>query len=625
MPPVPPSSDPAGSPPGDPAGPAQAELGLSRRDSDGYAAISDYAFLSDCRSAALVSSDGAVDWLCWPRFDSPAVFAAILDADEGGAWSIRPREPYATTRRYLPHTNVVETTFHTASGTVRLTDWLHMGARQALCRRVRGVSGSVEVEIVCDPRPGFNASGPVAFEPRLGWLVAEFGDGHRLVADGLLGPRERRMVHAGEHHCFSLALDRPGPSDLSNSLERTIAFWAKWAEDLHLPAEHPELVERSALALKGLQYQPSGAIIAAATTSLPEAIGGSRNWDYRYSWLRDATLTLAALGQVGKYDEAQSWLDWLKMILLISGVEDLQIMYGIGGEADLTEHVLGHLEGHKRSRPVRVGNGAASQRQIDTYGELADAIWMVRTRFEERLSPHRWRLVCALADRAQREWREPDEGIWEVRGAPRHFVYSKVMCWVALDRAIRLAEIDGLHDRRLAAWHAERAEIREQVLTEGFDADLGAFTQSYGSGTLDASNLLLASVGFIDARDPRFVDTVRATQRDLTRGGLVDRYAVEQTDDGFAGEEEGTFVICSLWLALACIQIGDLRAAEEMFRRVCDCANDLGLLAEELTPDGEQLGNYPQAFTHIALISCAFELERARSGEGEPAAQLVGA
>jgi GH15 family glucan-1,4-alpha-glucosidase len=580
------------------------------RDARGYAAISDYAFLSDCRSAALVSSDGAVDWLCWPRFDSPAIFAGILDAGQGGTWSIRPVGAFETSRAYLPDTNVVATTFTTADGVVRLTDWLHMGARQSLCRRLEGVSGRVEIEIVCDPRPDFNAHGPVAWSQRLGWLVCELSDGRHLVADGLHGACERRIVRAGEAHGFSLSLNRPGPSDLVNSLERAAAFWQTWCEDLHLPRRHGDVVKRSALALKGLQYQPSGAIIAAPTTSLPESVGGTRNWDYRYSWVRDATLTLAALGKVGKDEEAQSWLDWLKMISLISGVEDLQIMYGVGGEVDLPEVELGHLEGHKGSRPVRVGNGAATQRQIDTYGELADAIWMVRTRFESRLNPHRWRLVRALANRALREWQEPDEGIWEVRGDPKHFVYSKVMCWVALDRAVTLAELDGLIDADFSYWCQARDAIREEVLREGFDAELGAFTQSYGSGSLDASNLVLATVGFVSPHDERFIGTVRATQRLLTRSGLVDRYRVEATDDGFH-EEEGTFVLCSLWLAIALCQIGDLEGARAVFERVVSCANDLGLLAEELTPDGEQLGNYPQAFTHIALIVCAFALDDA--------------
>ena len=584
---------------------------MPSRDASGYAPISDYAFLSDCRSAALVSSDGAVDWLCWPRFDSPAVFAGILDARQGGTWSIRPAGEYTTHRRYLPDTNIVETTFRTDSGAVRLTDWLHMGARQALCRRLEGLDGRVDVELVCDPRPDFNAHGPVAFTPRLGWLVCDLPGGDRIVADGVTGTHEQRTVTAGQIHNFSLSLNRPGPTDLASSLRRTAEFWREWAEDLALPRARRDLVTRSALTLKGLQYQPSGAIIAAATTSIPECVGGTRNWDYRYSWLRDATLTLAAFGQVGKDAEAQSWLDWLKMISLISGVEDLQIMYGIGGEADLAERELGHLEGHMHSRPVRVGNGAAKQRQIDTYGELADAIWQVRVRSGAPLNHHRWRLLRALANRTLREWREPDEGIWEVRGEPKHFVYSKVMCWVALDRAVTVAELDGFEDPNLDRWRAERHEIRQQVLTEGYDQTLGAFTQSYGSGSLDASNLTLATVGFISPTDPRFVRTVRAAQRDLTRNGLVDRYHVQNTDDGFAGEQEGTFTICTLWLVAALIEIGDVPAAYELFERVVACANDVGLLAEELTPDGVQLGNFPQAFTHIALIICAFALDRA--------------
>jgi GH15 family glucan-1,4-alpha-glucosidase len=590
------------------------------RDARGYAAISDYGFLSDCRSSALVSSDGAIDWLCWPRFDSPALFAAILDAQDGGTWRIRPVGEFTVTRRYLRDTNVVQTTFSTATGAVRLTDWLHRGARHALCRRLEGLHGEVEMELVCDPRPDFNSHGPVRWESRLGWLVVSLPTGERLVADGITGTCERRIVRGGETHDFSLSLNRPGPSDLASSLVRTVEFWTEWADGLHLPAEHGDLVKRSALVLKGLQYQPTGAIVAAPTTSLPECIGGTRNWDYRYSWLRDATLTLQALAQVNKDDEAQSWLDWLKMITLVSGVEELQIMYGISGESELPERILEHLDGHRGSKPVRVGNGAATQRQIDTYGELADAIWMVRRRADERLNQHRWRLLKALAQRAAREWRDPDEGIWEVRGEPRHFVYSKVMCWVAIDRAIRVAELDGF-DAPLAEWRRAREEIREQVLARGYDPALGAFTQSYGSGSLDASNLVLASVGFIDARDPRFVGTVRATGRDLERGGLIDRYRVEDTDDGFGGQEEGTFSICSFWYASALIEIGDLAGAREIFQRVCGCANDLGLLAEELTPDGEQLGNFPQAFTHIALINCAFALADATAAA--PAARAA--
>ena len=593
--------------------PQAGALGSGRRDASGYLPISDYAFLSDCRSAALVSSDGSVDWLCWPRFDSPAVFAGILDARDGGSWSIRPGEPFTSERRYVPHTNVVETIFRTASGTVRLTDWLHVGARQALCRRLEGISGTVGFQVVCDPRPGFNASGAVAWNQRLGWLVADLASGERLVADGLTGRSESVTIHAGDTHGFSLSVNRPGPTDLASSLKSAVDFWRTWSHGLRLPEERAELVERSALTLKGLQYQPSGAIVAAATTSLPECVGGARNWDYRFSWIRDATLTIGALAELGKGEEAQSWLDWLTMITLASGVDDLQVMYGVGGEPELDEHELPWLDGYKASRPVRVGNGAAKQRQIDTYGELADAIWLVRTNFDERLSGHRWRLMRALAERALREWREPDEGIWEVRGARRDFVYSKVMCWVALDRAIRLARLDGIDEPDLPRWRRGRDEIRREVLACGFDDGLGSFTQSYGSCTLDASNLTLASVGFIDPHDARFVGTVRAAERDLMRGGFVDRYRADTTDDGL-DDEEGTFTMCTLWLCIALLQIGDTDGAREVFDRVCAHANDLGLLAEELTPDGEQLGNYPQAFTHVAVILCALALDGAAAG-----------
>jgi GH15 family glucan-1,4-alpha-glucosidase len=536
------------------------DLGAAR-DAAGYAPISDYGFLSDCRSAALVSTDGSIDWLCWPRFDSPAIFGAILDSQRGGTWRIRPVGDFAVERRYVPQTNVVETTFVTREGTVRLTDWLHVGARQALCRRLEGVTGNVEVEITCDPRPNYGEHGPVNWERRLGWLVCELPDGDTMVADGLQGLYERRVVGAGDVHGVSLTLNRPGPSDLANSLDRTAAHWREWCAGLHLPSSRAAIVERSALTLKGLQYQPSGAIIAAATTSLPECVGGTRNWDYRYSWLRDATLTLSALGKVGKVDEAQSWLDWLKMISLASGVEDLQIMYGVGGEPDLAEAELGHLEGYRASSPVRVGNGAAKQRQIDTYGEVADALWMMRLRSDEPMNPHRWRLIRALANRTLREWREPDEGIWEVRGEPAHFVLSKVMCWVALDRAIALAELDGYDDENLPRWRHERDELRQEILDRGFDQKLGSFTQSYGSGTLDASNLMLATVGFIAPDDARFVGTVRATQEHLMRGGLVDRYDVGHTDDGFSGQDEGTFAICTLWLCTALLQTCALHAS----------------------------------------------------------------
>lgn len=585
------------------------------RDADGYAPIADYGFLSDCRSAALVAHDGSVDWLCWPRFDSPSVFARVLDAERGGSFSIQPLAPFKVERQYVEGTNVLQTTFRTASGAVRVNDWLHSGARQALCRLVKCLEGEVELSVVCDPRPNYGRS-PVSWTRRLGWLVAELDDNNRLVLEGMDEPSQTVLLRQGERFTVSLGYNRPGPSDLFEARKRAITFWRDWSEDLAVPflmeEDVQEAVRRSALVLKGLQYEPSGAFVAAATTSLPESIGGSRNWDYRYSWLRDSTFTLYALRAVGKLEEASSWLDWLKMISLVSGATDLQIMYGIEGESELPEYELSHLSGYKNSQPVRVGNGAAKQQQLDVWGELADSIWLQRFKSRTPLHPHRWSLVKALAEHAAAEWRSPDEGIWEVRGGARHFVYSKVMCWVALDRAIRLARKDGFTDAPLEKWLREREEIRNEVLKEGYDEQLGAFSQSYGSGTLDASNLLLAQVGFIPAKDRRFVSTVRQTQAMLTRNGFVDRYRHDLTGDGI-DEPEGTFTICTLWLVLALSQIGDHVEAEALYQRVLQRANDLGLFAEELSPEGEQLGNFPQAFTHIAVIACAFALDRART------------
>jgi GH15 family glucan-1,4-alpha-glucosidase len=586
----------------------------SARDANGYVPISDYGFLSDCRSAALVATDGSVDWLCWPRFDSPSIFARVLDSDKGGSFRLAPVGPFTVERRYVERTNVLQTLYRTETGTVRVNDWLHTGARQSLCRLAKCIEGEVELEVDCDPRPEYGAAGEVEWEPRLCWLICNLPDGSRLILDGLDAPRERFTLRAGERRCISLGWNRPGPSDPFDSRKRAIAFWQDWAEDLILPTVAPEAVERSSLTLKGLQYAPTGAFVAAPTTSLPEEIGGVRNWDYRYSWLRDSTFTLYALRAVGKLGEAQSWLDWLAMISVTSGAPDLQIMYGLGGEAELPEAELGHLSGYRGSQPVRIGNGAATQRQLDTYGELCDSIWLHRTRTKTPISRHRWEIVKSLAAHAAAEWREPDMGIWEVRGEPRHFVHSKVWCWVALDRALKIARKDGLTDAPLAEWRRERDEIRADVLAHGWDEELQAFTQSYGSASFDASNLLLAQVGFIHARDPRFVSTVRGIQRDLRRGSFVDRYRVTQTDDGLAGGE-GTFTICTLWLVLALTQIGAIGEAEELFEKVLACANDLGLFAEELSPEGEQLGNFPQGFTHIAIIACAFALERAQSRE----------
>jgi GH15 family glucan-1,4-alpha-glucosidase len=577
------------------------------------ASIADYGFLSDCRSSALVSSNGSIDWLCWPRFDSPSLFAKILDSDKGGAFAIRPTAPYSVERWYVPATNVLQTTFHTPTGTVRMNDWLDTGARQALCRLVECLEGSVELTLVCDPRPRYGAVDNPEWQRRLGYLVCTVGDGSRLILDGAFSSHETFTLAAGESRSISLGWNRPGPSDLFSALRQSIRYWQHWAADLVLPAGlGPEIVarvERSALTLKGLQYQPSGAFVAAPTTSLPEMIGGDRNWDYRYAWLRDSAFTVYALRAVGKHEEALSWFDWLDTIALAQGSSDLQIVYAIDGSPDVPEVELSHLAGHRDSRPVRIGNGAAKQLQLDVYGILADAVWHARRTARRPLKRQRWELVKRLAEQATAGWRVPDEGIWEIRGTAQHFVFSKVMCWVALDRAVKLARIDNRPDAPLETWSATRDAIKADVLAHGYDDQLGSFTQAYGSGTLDAASLLMAQVGFIQPNDPRFVSTVRAIERNLSEGGLVYRYRSDATDDGF-DTDEGTFTICTFWLCLALHQIGARKEALELFEQTLSHANDLGLMSEELSASGEQLGNFPQAFTHIAVVSCASAFSR---------------
>src|ERR1700757_1023530 len=455
--------------------------------------ISDYGFLSDCRSAALVSSGGSVDWLCWPRFDSPSLFAKILDSESGGAFVISPTAAYSVERRYVVSTNVLQTTFRTATGVVRLNDWLNTGCGQALCRLVECLEGKVELTVACDPRPQYGFLASPEWESRLGYLVCALDDEDSLILDGVSSSHETFTLDSGESRSISLGWNRPGPTDLPAALRRSIRFWQHWAADLVLPeglgGEIAARVERSALTLKGLQYQPSGAFVAAPTTSLPEKLGAGRNWDYRYCWLRDSTFMLYALRAVGKSEEALSWFDWLEAIALAQGSHDLQIVYAIDGSPDIPEIELPHLAGHRESRPVRIGNGAAKQLQLDVYGTLADSIWLARRTANRPLQRQRWELTKRLAEKAIADRCLPDEGIWEVRGDRQHFVFSKVMCWVALDRAIKLARIDNRADAPLDVWRANRDQLKDEVLARGYDEQLGSFTQAYGSGTLDAANL----------------------------------------------------------------------------------------------------------------------------------------
>ncbi|MGQ0576987.1 MAG: glycoside hydrolase family 15 protein [Pseudonocardia sp.] len=601
--------------------------------------IAEYALLSDRHTAALVSRAGSVDWLCLPRFDAPAMFARLLDP-RAGHFTIRPADPAASgTRRYVDDTLACETTFTTAEGTLVLTDALATGpsadphalgaaAPRLLVRALECPAGRVEVDVELVARPEYGLVEPlVSAVP--GGVVARGGADVLLlscpaplrIAGGaatgqiVLEAGDRIVLglqHRTTSEPYPAALP---PAELDAALRDTIDAWRGWSRR-HQGYDGPwrELVHHSGRVLQGLSYQPTGAVVAAATTSLPEEVGGERNWDYRYSWVRDASFTLEALWVAACPDEAHQFFDYLAASSAgqaRSGA-DLQIMFGIGGEHDLSERELPHLSGWRDSRPVRVGNGAWNQRQIDVYGELLGSAH----RLVEQLNPDHpgataWReFLVACADTAARRWTETDQGIWEVRGEPRHFLYSKLMCWVALDRAIAMAGILRATGR-VAGWRAAADEIRTTILREGWSDEAKAFTQSFGSTDLDASNLMIGLVGLLPADDPRVLATIDATAERLTDSrGLVYRYRTAAGDnaDGLAGEE-GTFLLCTFWLAQALAAAGRVSRAREVFERAVAFVNDVGLLAEEVDPaSGELLGNFPQAFSHIGLVNAAWAI-----------------
>jgi GH15 family glucan-1,4-alpha-glucosidase len=605
--------------------------------------ISDYALLSDCRSAALVSRAGSVDWLCFPRFDAPSVFARILDED-GGHWSVSVLGA-TTTRRYADQTMVLETTFTTATGTVVLTDGMAVGRNDrghdlgagspgALLRLLACTDGEVEVEVTYAPRPEHGLIHPLLHAVDGGLLARGGAD---VLA--LSSPVELRIhgataeahltLRAGETAAFCLHHARswePAPTiwdqdEIAARLHDTLTGWRSWSA-MHQSYEGPwrDLVHHSGLVLQALTFEPTGAIVAAPTTSLPETVGGERNWDYRYTWVRDASLTMEALWVAACPDEAGKFFAFLASSAatqLHRGM-DLQIMFGIGGERDLTERELPHLGGWRGSRPVRVGNGAWSQRQLDVYGELLGAAERLVEQLGQLDEPTR-RFLVAAADTAAARWRERDQGIWEIRGEPRDFLYSKLMCWLALDRAIALADLLDAKDR-VDSWSATREEIRAAILERGWSDTAGAFTQAFGSDDLDASNLMLAITGFLPGDDPRMKATIDATAQRLTdERGLVYRYLAH---DGLEGEE-GTFLLCTFWLAQAQALAGQVEQAKATFETAIAFANDLGLLAEEVDANsGEMIGNFPQAFSHIGLVNAAWAIsqaeERARPRQPVP-------
>jgi alpha,alpha-trehalase len=600
--------------------------------------IADYALLSDCRSAALVSKGGSIDWLCFPRFDSPSVFARILH-DTAGHWSIRPvaGTTYEATRRYVDDTMLLETTFTTGTGSVTLTDALAVGRNErghelgagdvsTVLRQVAGVVGTVDLELEFVPRPEYGLVSPAlrlvegGVTARGGADVLALSSPVPLEVDGY-AVRASFQLRSGDAHSFALhhrttSQERPRlctESEIRERLGDTAHAWRTWSS-LHQAYDGPwaDLVRLSGRVLYGLTYYPTGAIVAAPTTSLPDAPGGARNWDYRYTWVRDASFTLQALWVAACPNEADKFFEYLADTAAsqVGQSADLQIMFGIGGEHDLTERELVHLAGWRNSTPVRVGNDAWNQRQIDVYGELLDAAHRLPDQLD-RLGSSTRRFLADLADVAAARWREPDQGIWEIRGEPRHFLYSKLMCWVALDRAIALADRLEASDR-VDRWTMARDEIAEAIMTRGWSERVGAFTQSFGSDELDASNLMMAIVGFIAADHPRMRSTSDAIAAELCdERGLVRRYVAA---DGLEGEE-GSFLLCTFWLAQTQALAGDLDRARATFEAAATYANDVGLLSEEIDPrTGELLGNFPQAFSHIGLVNAAWAIAEAEQG-----------
>jgi GH15 family glucan-1,4-alpha-glucosidase len=599
--------------------------------------IADHALISDCHSAALVTREGSIDWLCWPRFDSPSVFARILD-DDGGHWSIGPVNSTTGSRRYLDRTMVLETTFTSDSGSAVLVDALAVGPNErghelgagspnALIRHLTGVSGEVEMEMSFAPRGEYGLLSPLLSRTPQGLTVRAGADVLALISAVELdasGPQAvaRFTVKQGDDlwfclHYASTSEPFPSPWTLDETIQRlkqTITAWQTWS-DLHQSYDGPwrDLVHHSGRVLQALTFHPTGAIVAAPTTSLPEEIGGERNWDYRYAWVRDASLTLQALWVAACPDEAQDFFAYMVRAAAaqLQGGAELQIMFGIGGEHDLSERVLPHLSGWRDSAPVRVGNGAWNQRQLDVYGELLDAA----SRLAEPLGSFdddTQRFLVNVAEAAAARWMESDQGIWEVRGDPQPFLYSKLMCWVAMDRAIELADRLNAADR-VEGWKKTRDDITAAILERGWSEPAQAFGQAFGSEDLDASSLMIPIVGFLPGDDRRVVSTIAAIAERLTdERGLVFRY---KSHDGLEGEE-GTFLLCTFWLAQAQALAGQVSEARETFERAAGFITDVGLLAEEVDPStGELLGNFPQAFSHIGLVNAAWAISQAELAE----------
>ena len=633
-----------------------------------YQPINSYGVIGDCHSVVLVAPDGSVDWGCLPDFDSPAIFCRLLDAEQGGYYQIAPSDgAIPGSQRYLWGSNVLQTRFSSTVGEVVLTDFMPVetlsawpyqgmnnntwsredGSCHCLVRIVECTHGELPITMTLKVSPNYAAAPSEVFlAPNNRGAVISGGHQHvglAIVGANLLPSfrldvsRDQDDMHPslmiqvtlreGERLLFATGMGRSVQAarrlveqelhqrNFDAELAHTLHCWRKWLAGCTYQGPYKEWVLRSALTLKMMTYAPTGSIVAAPTTSLPEGIGGVRNWDYRFTWLRDATFTLYALNVLGFTEEARAFTHWLQNLSYSDG-EDMQIMYGIRGERDLTERELDHLSGYWNSHPVRIGNGAANQKQLDVFGEVLDCIHIYRSqgcfeRYGEKLEGPLWDMMRMLVDHVCAHWQDTDDGIWEVRGGARHFVYSKVMCWVALDRGIRAAEHANL-EADLPRWRMVHDQIRADILSHGYNTQIGAFTQSYDDTTLDASNLMLPLIRFIPADDPRMRSTVDRIMEQLTdEHGFVYRYQTENGHDGLSGNE-GTFTICTFWLVDNLAMQGRLTEARSLFERLLSYAGRLGLFSEEIDADtGGALGNYPQAYTHIALINSAVNLKRA--------------